>query len=119
MSELRRSIRARDASQGSPLRTALGRVRSLPVVISRCGHHANLGRRAGLDGPIVHVIESRMISRVAETYNGKLSRVIDGLADPTRRRRAALTFVLGYGALWFVYAVIAKSSQDINADIGE
>jgi 4-amino-4-deoxy-L-arabinose transferase-like glycosyltransferase len=27
--------------------------------------------------------------------------------------------VLGYGALWFVYAVIAKSSQDLNADMAE
>src|SRR6185503_7298873 len=28
-------------------------------------------------------------------------------------------FVLGYGALWFVYGVIAKSSQDLNADMAE
>ena len=27
--------------------------------------------------------------------------------------------MLGYGALWFVYGVIAKSSQDLNADMGE
>jgi len=27
--------------------------------------------------------------------------------------------VLGYGALWFIYGVIAKSSQDLNADMGE
>src|SRR5436189_5922432 len=52
-------------------------------------------------------------------FNDTLLRVIDGLADPARRRRAALVFVLGYGALWFVYGVIAKSSQDINADMGE
>ena len=60
-----------------------------------------------------------MISGLAETFNATLLRVIDGLAHPARRRRAALAFVLGYGALWFVYAVIAKSSQDINADMGE
>ena len=46
-------------------------------------------------------------------------RLVDGLADPARRRRAALVFVLGYGALWFVYGVIAKSSQDLNADMAE
>src|SRR5947209_20016424 len=45
--------------------------------------------------------------------------VIAGRGDPPRRRRAALVFVLAYGALWFVYAVVAKSSQDINADMGE
>ena len=27
--------------------------------------------------------------------------------------------MLGYGTLWFVYAVIAKSSQDLNADMAE
>jgi 4-amino-4-deoxy-L-arabinose transferase-like glycosyltransferase len=60
-----------------------------------------------------------MISRLADTFNAWLLRVIDGLADPARRRRAAFAFVLGYGALWFVYGVIAKSSQDLNADMGE
>jgi 4-amino-4-deoxy-L-arabinose transferase-like glycosyltransferase len=44
---------------------------------------------------------------------------VDALADPARRRRAALALVVGYGALWFIYAVIAKSSQDLNADLGE
>lgn len=28
-------------------------------------------------------------------------------------------FCLVYGALWFIYGVIAKSSQDLNADMGE
>jgi len=60
-----------------------------------------------------------MFARVADTFNDTLLRVIDGLADPARRRRAALVFVLGYGALWFLYAVIAKSSQDLNADMAE
>jgi len=60
-----------------------------------------------------------MFSRLADTFNDALLRVIDGLADTARRRRAAFTFVLGYGALWFVYGVIAKSSQDLNADMGE
>src|SRR2546423_14597706 len=60
-----------------------------------------------------------MFFRLADTFYGALLRVIDGLADPTRRRRAALAFAVGYGALWFVYAWIAKSSQDINADMGE
>ena len=60
-----------------------------------------------------------MIFRPAETFKDALLSVIDGLGDPPRRRRAALIFILAYGALWFVYAVIAKSSQDINADMGE
>src|SRR5215213_5475274 len=61
----------------------------------------------------------RMISRLADTFNETLLGLIDGFADPARRRRTALTFVLGYGALWFLYGMIAKSSQDLNADMGE
>jgi 4-amino-4-deoxy-L-arabinose transferase-like glycosyltransferase len=57
--------------------------------------------------------------RPLDGFNGALLRLVDGLADPARRRRAALAVCLGYGALWFVYGVIAKSSQDINADMGE
>ena len=48
-----------------------------------------------------------------------LVRLVDGLADPARRRRAALVFCMAYATLWFVYAVIAKSAQDLNADMAE
>jgi 4-amino-4-deoxy-L-arabinose transferase-like glycosyltransferase len=58
-------------------------------------------------------------SYLRDGFNDALLSVIDGLADPARRRRAALAFVLGYGTLWFVYAMIAKSSQDLNADLAE
>ncbi|MCL4802637.1 MAG: glycosyltransferase family 39 protein [Burkholderiales bacterium] len=46
-------------------------------------------------------------------------RVVDGLCDPVRRRRVALWVALAYGLAWFLYGVIAKSSQDINADMAE
>ncbi|MEA2930115.1 MAG: hypothetical protein QOG38_2543, partial [Hyphomicrobiales bacterium] len=52
-------------------------------------------------------------------FNDALGQLIEGLIDPTRRRRAALAFVLGYAALWTLYGVIAKSSQDLNADMAE
>ena len=52
-------------------------------------------------------------------FNATLARLIDALADPARRRCGALVFALGYGALWFVYGLIAKSSQDLNADMAE
>lgn len=60
-----------------------------------------------------------MLSRPFDAFNGAVLSLIDGLADPARRRRAALVFCLAYGALWFIYGVIAKSSQDLNADMGE
>ena len=58
-------------------------------------------------------------ARLFRNIDTAFARFVDGLSDPARRRRAALTFVLGYGALWFVYGVIAKSSQDLNADMAE
>jgi 4-amino-4-deoxy-L-arabinose transferase-like glycosyltransferase len=59
------------------------------------------------------------ISRLLDPFHDLIARLVDGLADPARRRRAALAFVVGYAVLWFIYAVIAKSSQDLNADMAE
>ena len=52
-------------------------------------------------------------------FNNALARLIEGLSDPARRRRAALVFVFGYAALWLTYGIVAKSSQDLNADMAE
>jgi len=52
-------------------------------------------------------------------FSQAIARLTDALADPSRRRRAALGLVTGYAALWFLYGVIAKSSQDLNADMAE
>jgi len=49
----------------------------------------------------------------------RFAPVIDGLCDPKRRRRVCLALVCAYGAAWFLYGVIAKSSQDLNADMAE
>src|ERR1041384_1788267 len=60
-----------------------------------------------------------MLRALRDHFNDSLVRLVDGLADPARRRRAALVFCLAYGVLWFFYVVIAKSSQDMNADMAE
>jgi 4-amino-4-deoxy-L-arabinose transferase-like glycosyltransferase len=59
------------------------------------------------------------VSLLRDHFNDMIARLVDGLADPARRRRAALAFALGYALLWFIYGVIAKSSQDLNADMAE
>ncbi|HWN49209.1 MAG TPA: glycosyltransferase family 39 protein [Xanthobacteraceae bacterium] len=41
------------------------------------------------------------------------------LCDPARRRPAVLGLVLLYAMIWTAYGIIAKSSQDINADMAE
>lgn len=61
----------------------------------------------------------KSVTIVLESFNDAVVRLVDGLADPARRRWAALVFVLAYGTLWFVYGVVAKSSQDLNADMAE
>jgi len=60
-----------------------------------------------------------MLGTLRDSFNDSLVRLVDGLADPARRRRAALVFCVAYATLWFVYALIAKSSQDLNADMAE
>ena len=46
-------------------------------------------------------------------------RVVDALTDPARRNRNALMAAAAYAAIWALYAIVAKSSQGINADLGE
>ena len=48
-----------------------------------------------------------------------LHELIGGLCDPARQRRFMLAFAVVYGLAWLLYGVIAKSSQDINADMAE
>lgn len=49
----------------------------------------------------------------------KYATLIDALGDPARRVRAILWLAAAYALCWWLYAVIAKSSQGINADMAE
>jgi 4-amino-4-deoxy-L-arabinose transferase-like glycosyltransferase len=51
--------------------------------------------------------------------NSALANLVDALSDPARRRRAALGLVIAYAVAWTLYGIIAKSSQDMNADMAE
>lgn len=46
-------------------------------------------------------------------------RPIEALCDPARRRRTMALVAIGYALAWWVYAIVAKSSQDMNADMAE
>src|ERR1043165_9511659 len=46
-------------------------------------------------------------------------RLCDALADRARSHRTALALIAAYAVAWWVYAVVAKSSQDIHFDMGE
>ncbi len=54
-----------------------------------------------------------------DRFSLAFASVVDGLCDPKRQRRVALALLWAYGAAWFLYGVIAKSSQDLNADMAE
>ena len=46
-------------------------------------------------------------------------RLTAALVDQKRGNRTALLLIGGYVALWWIYGVIAKGSQDIHFDMGE
>lgn len=48
-----------------------------------------------------------------------LQWLLTGLSDPKRQRVVAILCVCAYVMAWTIYGVIAKSSQDINADMAE
>ena len=48
-----------------------------------------------------------------------VERLLDALTDPARRERTAAMLLLAYVALWTLYGVLAKASQDIHVDMAE
>jgi len=46
-------------------------------------------------------------------------RLADALADPKRGHATAAVLILGYVLVWWIYALVAKSTQDIHFDMGE
>jgi hypothetical protein len=49
----------------------------------------------------------------------RFERLFAALMDPARSERTMVLVLAGYLAAWFLYAVIAKSSQDIHVDMAE
>jgi 4-amino-4-deoxy-L-arabinose transferase-like glycosyltransferase len=60
-----------------------------------------------------------MLASPSDRLGRVFGRVVDGLCDAAGRRRAALLLAVAYGLAWWVYAIVAKSSQDLNADMAE
>src|ERR1700750_3133300 len=46
-------------------------------------------------------------------------RLVTAVASPRHGRRVMLTILLGYIAVWTLYAVVAKATQGMNADMAE
>jgi hypothetical protein len=60
-----------------------------------------------------------MLKSLSARFHRALDRLIGGLADPAWADRTAFAVLVGYVAVWSLYGVIAKSSQDIHFDMGE
>jgi hypothetical protein len=56
---------------------------------------------------------------IRDRIGGELGRLLDALSDPKRRGRTTVAVLAAYCAVWTVYAVIAKASQDFHFDMGE
>jgi hypothetical protein len=48
-----------------------------------------------------------------------IERLTDALADPARRERTVLAVLAAYVAVWALYGVLAKASQDMQVDAAE
>src|SRR5213076_2304981 len=46
-------------------------------------------------------------------------RLVDAMIDPRRGDRIVALALIGFVALWTIYGVVAKGSQDIHFDMGE
>ena len=59
------------------------------------------------------------VSASLKPINAALGRLLDALSDPKRRGRTVIVVLAAYWAVWTVYAVVAKASQDFHFDMGE
>jgi 4-amino-4-deoxy-L-arabinose transferase-like glycosyltransferase len=48
-----------------------------------------------------------------------VGRLFDALTDPARRERTVAAALVAYVALWTLYGILAKDSQDIHSDMSE
>src|SRR5258707_1109736 len=59
------------------------------------------------------------VSVSLKAIDAALGRLLDALSDPKRRGRTVVVVLAGYWAVWTLYAVVAKASQDFHFDMGE
>src|SRR5712671_6598777 len=59
------------------------------------------------------------VSVSLKAIDAALGRLLDALSDPKRRGRTVIVVLAAYWAVWTVYAVVAKASQDFHFDMGD
>jgi 4-amino-4-deoxy-L-arabinose transferase-like glycosyltransferase len=59
------------------------------------------------------------IARLFSRLSAPVERLLAALCDPVRRERTVVAVLLGYVAIWTLYGVLAKASQDVHIDMAE
>lgn len=58
-------------------------------------------------------------AELVRTAHDRFERLVGALVDPKRGERTMLLLLIGYAAVWTLYASIARSSQDLHPDMTE
>jgi len=58
-------------------------------------------------------------ARLFNRLTAPAERLLAALVDPARRERTALVVLVVYVAVWTLYGVLAKASQDMHSDMTE
>jgi Dolichyl-phosphate-mannose-protein mannosyltransferase len=69
--------------------------------------------------PISTISRPTKAAVLLERIDAAVARLLDALSDPERRVRTVVIVLAAYWAVWTVYAVVAKASQDFHFDMGE
>ena len=59
------------------------------------------------------------LSSLRDRGGAALGRLLDALCDRRRSGRTVVLVLAAYCAIWTVYALLAKASQDFHFDMGE
>jgi hypothetical protein len=68
---------------------------------------------------VAHVAQRMTIADLGGAVLGPIDRLAAALVDPRRRERTAAQLLFAYVAVWTLYGVLAKGSQDVHFDMGE
>jgi len=60
-----------------------------------------------------------IFSIIAQRWKALMERLVAATASPEHGRRALIFILIAYSAVWATYAIIAKSTQGVHADMAE
>jgi 4-amino-4-deoxy-L-arabinose transferase-like glycosyltransferase len=59
------------------------------------------------------------VDRLFDRAIAPVERLVEAMGEPSRRERTVAAVLTGYVAIWTLYAVLSKASQDMHADVTE